>query len=469
MQAQILLLAFIALEIVAVWFSWRAVSSARTAQGAVGWVIFLITSPHLGVPLYLFLGHYKFKGYLLARRDSAGVCEELKVFKRINAPVTAPVFPVEALEKIAEMPAVRGNDMGLLIDGQATFKAIFAAIDGAQSYVLAQFYTINDDALGQAFQARLIAAATRGVTVRLMFDAVGSTHLPRAYHQRLRANGVQVVDPKTIRGPRNRFQINLRNHRKTVVVDGKIGFIGGLNVGDEYMGLDPKLGDWRDTHVQLQGPIVSQLQLIFTEDWHWATSENLTGILNWDAPHAKADMTALIVPTGPGDEMETGALFFFSAISGATRRIWIATPYFVPDKDVLTALKHAALRGLDVRILVPEVIDHHIPWLAAFALFDEVRAAGGQIWRYQPGFMHQKVVLVDDDFAAVGTSNLDNRSFRLNFEAMAAFFDPRAAAMTAAMLEKDFANATLLDRTLPEQPLHIRIGAPIARLFAPVL
>ena len=469
MAAQIALVIFAVLEAIAIWFSWRAISSARTSQGAVGWVIFLIAAPYAGVPLYLVLGHHKFKNYLVARRDSEDIIEGVKSFKDANAPAAKPSFPVEAFEKISELPAVRGNSMALLVDGKATFDAIFAAIDAAETYVLVQFYIIHDDNLGQALSEHLIAAAKRGVTVRVMFDAVGSTKLPHSYHQRLREAGVQAVDPKETRGPKNRFQINLRNHRKTVVIDGKTGFTGGFNVGDEYMGKNPKFGDWRDTHVELQGPVVSQLQLVFAEDWHWATSEVLIDVLNWEAPHAPEDMTAMIVPTGPGDEMETGALFFFSAISAATRRVWIASPYFVPDTDVLTALKHAALRGLDVRILVPEVIDHKIPWLAAFAYFDEVRAAGVQVWRYQPGFMHQKVVLVDDDFAAIGTTNLDNRSFRLNFEAMAAFFDPRPAAATASMLERDFERALLLGKNLDEQPWGIRVGAPIARLFAPVL
>ncbi|WP_146347225.1 cardiolipin synthase [Falsiphaeobacter marinintestinus] len=469
MDTKIVVLAFVALEIVALWFAWRAISSARTSQGAVGWVVFLITAPYLGVPMYLFLGHHKFKHYLIARRDSEEIIEGVKTFKEANAPTSAPVFPVQAFEKISELPAARGNNMTLLVDGKDTFDAIFTAIDAAETYVLVQFYILRDDGLGCSLQDRLIAAAARGVTVRLMFDAVGSAKLSHAYQERLREAGVQVVDPKSVRGPKNRFQINLRNHRKTVVIDGKVGFTGGFNVGDEYLGLDPEFGDWRDTHALLEGPIVSQLQLIFAEDWHWATNEVLIDDLDWEAPHAPEDMTAMIVPTGPGDEMETGALFFFSAISAAKHRVWIASPYFVPDTDVLTALKHAALRGVDVRILVPEVIDHKIPWLAAFAYFDEIRAAGVQVWRYKPGFMHQKVVLVDDDFAAIGTTNLDNRSFRLNFEAMAAFFDARPAAATAAMLEKDFDRAWMLDRTLAEQPRHIRIGAPIARLFAPVL
>ena len=469
MWSTVIVLLLVALEGVALWFSWRAITSARTSQGAVGWVVFLITAPYLAVPMYLFLGHHKFRHYLIARRDSEEIIEGIRAFKEHNAPLKPPVIPTEAFEKITEMPAVRGNNMDLLIDGEQTFSAIFAAIDAAETYVLIQFYIINSDALGLKLQQHLIAAAKRGVVVRLMFDAVGSAKLPRSYQDTLRSAGVQVVDPKTVRGPKNRFQLNLRNHRKTVIVDGKTGFTGGLNVGDEYMGLDPKFGDWRDTHCRLQGPIVFQLQLIFAEDWHWATAENLIDHLLWEAPHAAPNMTAVTVATGPGDDMETGALFFFSAICAARRRVWIASPYFVPDTDVLTALKHAALRGVDVRILVPEVIDHKIPWLAAFAFFDEIREAGVQVWRYQPGFMHQKVVLVDDDFAAIGTTNLDNRSFRLNFETMAAFFDPRPAAATAAMIEKDFERSIPLDKDLAQQPWRIRVGAPIARLFAPVL
>lgn len=208
---------------------------------------------------------------------------------------------------------------------------------------------------------------------------------------------------------------------------------------------------------------------MFAEDWHWASGENLLDDLNWEAQHAEADKTALVVPTGPGDELDTGSLFFFTAIAAAKERLWIASPYCVPDTDILTALKHAALNGVDVRLLVPEVIDHKIPWLAAFAYFDELREAGVQIWRYDNGFMHQKVVLVDQSLAAVGTTNLDNRSFRLNFETMAVFFDSESAIAVAEMLKRDFGEAVLLDRNLAKQPRSIRIGAPIARLFAPLL
>lgn len=468
-MASAIFLFFVLLEGTAIWFSWQAITSARTSQGAVGWVVFLLAAPFLGVPLYLYLGHHKFNGFVTGRKSSDQVIEDLKTFRETNAPSEPPVFPIGVLEGISGLPVVGGNDMDLLIDGEDAFAAIFDAIEAAQIYILVQFYIVHDDGLGRALLDRLVAAAKRGVAVRFMCDPVGSMKLPQSYRDSLKQVGADVVDPDQMRGPKNRFQLNFRNHRKTVVVDGKVGFTGGFNVGDEYMGRDPKLGNWRDTHVKLKGPIVSQLQLIFAEDWHWATGESLIDPLNWATDHELAGKPAMIVPTGPGDEMETGAIFFFTAIANAKNRVWIASPYFVPDTDVLTALKHAALSGVDVRILVPEVIDHKIPWLAAFAYFDEIREAGVQVMRFNDGFMHQKVLVVDDCFAAVGTSNLDIRSFRLNFETMAVFFDEASASATAEMLEVDFSKSFRLEKTLSEQPRDIRIGAPLARLFSPVL
>ncbi len=469
MVAILTFLGLAALELTAIWFAWRAISSARTSQGALGWVIFLLAVPYLAVPLFLFLGHHRFRQYVTARRDSEEVTTRVRDFGNRLAPAVPPEFPVRAFERISDMPVMRGNDMRLLVDGDAAFPAMFDAIDAAQTYVLVQFYIVRDDPTGRVLHDRLTAAAARGVLVRFVCDPVGSMKLSTTYLSELSAAGVHVVEPAQMRGPRNRFQLNFRNHRKTVIVDGLVGFTGGLNVGEEYMGRDPGFGAWRDTQIELHGPVVSQLQLVFAEDWHWATGEVLIEALNWEAGTAEADMSAMVVATGPGDSMETGALFYFSAIANARKRIWIASPYFVPDRDVLTALKHAALEGLDVRLLLPEVVDHRIPWLAAFAFFDEVREAGVQVWRYSAGFMHQKAILVDDCFAAVGTSNLDNRSFRLNFEAMAAFFDPRAAAAAEAMLERDFDRAFRMETPLADQRALIRYGAPVSRLFAPIL
>ncbi|MFY0659096.1 MAG: cardiolipin synthase [Shimia sp.] len=468
-MATFLAIFFVLLEVTAVIMAWRAIQHSRTSQGAVGWAIFLIAAPYISVPAYAFLGHHKFAHYVTGRRDSEEVIERIKEVREALRPQTTPAFPTKALEAISDLPVTRGNAMELLIDGEETFDAIFAAIDAAETYVLVQFYIIHDDGLGRGLQRHLVAAAQRGVTVRVLYDPVGSHRLRHDYRQTLRDAGVEIVEPSQMRVPKNRFQLNFRNHRKTVVVDGTTAFTGGLNVGDEYLGRSPRFGAWRDTHVRLKGPVVSQLQLIFAEDWHWTTDENLLPTLNWQSGMAEEDMPGLIVPTGPGDTQETGALFFFSALANAKERVWIASPYFVPDMDILTAIKHAALKGVDVRILVPDNIDHKVVWLAAFAYFDEVREAGAQIWRYTDGFMHQKAVLVDDSLAAVGTTNMDTRSFILNFETMAVVFDSRAADDLEDMFKTDFARSFRLDKPLSEQPLAIRIGAPITRLFSPLL
>jgi len=450
--------------------AWRAIQTSRTPQGAVGWVVFLLAAPHVALLSYLFLGHHRYRRYLVSRRETERVIEAANHFANRFGPDASPngINP-EPFEKLAALGITRGNDMQLLVDGDATFAALFAAIDAAEHYILAQFFIIHDDEIGKDFSEHLIAAAKRGVKVRLLYDPIGSHALPDEYLEALREAGIEVPIKKRLRHRAGRFQINYRNHRKTLIVDGHKGFTGGLNVGDEYLGRDPKFGPWRDTFVEMTGPMVQELQLVYAEDWHWATTETLIDALHWEPTLAPANMTGLILPAGPADEMETGTLFFLSAAVAAQERLWIASPYFVPDTDVLSALKQAALRGVDVRVLIPDSIDHTLPWLAAFAVFDECRAAGVQFWRYKEGFLHEKVVLVDSVMAAVGSMNADNRSFRLNFETMAVFFDARAAQAVEEMLVPDFARAEKLEKVLRQQNLKIRIGAPVARLFAPLL
>lgn len=448
-----------------------AARTARTPQGAMGWVVFLLALPIVALPAYLIFGHHRFKSYRNARRQSERTVQGIRNFAQNHAvePGQLPINPAP-FEAVAGLPVCNGNGFELLINGETGFAKIFQAIDDAQDYVLVQFYIVRADGLGQRLSDHMIAAAQRGVAVWFMTDAVGSHALPQKYSADLQAAGVNLVDPSTRRGPKRRFLLNFRNHRKTVIADGKVGFTGGLNIGDEYLGLDPVFGAWRDTNVRLTGPIVMQLQLAFSEDWHWLTEEPLLDLLAWDADPDQQDMAGLIIATGPGDNnTETGSMMFFSAISAAKQRVWIASPYFVPDLDVVAALKHAALQGLDVRILIPDSIDHFAPWLAAYSYFDDLRAVGVRILRYNAGFMHQKVVLIDDTIAGIGTANLDNRSFRLNFEAMAFFFDSNAAQEVATMLQQDFTRADELDKKLSQQKLLIRLAAPVARLFAPVL
>ena len=469
MTVSLLVIAGAVLQITAFYCVWRSAAYARTAQGAVAWAVFLLAAPYAAVPLYAFFGHHRYRGYTIARRDSQQVSAGIALHGAQHAPSERTAL-MRRMEALADLPVVTGNDLRLLIDGDETFPALFEAMDAARETLLVQFYILRDDPVGAALSERLLAAAARGVEVRLLYDPVGSFGLTRRFRDRLREGGVQIYEPGALRGSRNRFRLNYRNHRKTVVADGRVAFLGGLNVGEEYMGRGPApLAPWRDTHLRVEGPIVSQLQLIFVEDWHWATGERLIDRLEWDAPGREGGSTAILVPSGPADRMESGALMFLSLIGAAQRRIWIASPYFVPDGDTLSALKVAALGGVEVRLLVPEAIDHYLPWLAAFAYFDEVREAGVEVWRYHEGFMHQKAVLVDDHVAAVGTANLDNRSFRLNFEAMAVVFDEGFAGRVETMLEADFARAARLETGLWEQPMPRRVGAVGARLLAPIL
>ncbi|WP_223877771.1 cardiolipin synthase [Histidinibacterium aquaticum] len=457
----------VALVAAAAYCVWSAVSSARTPQGAVAWAIFLVAAPWVAVPAYAVLGQHKLRPHRMSHRRS------LAVTQGIGLP--SPDDTARASERmrvfssLAELPSMPGNSADLLIDGDATFDTIFEAIDAAERYALVQFYTIEDDDLGRAFADHLVAAAERGVKVRLLCDRVGSYGLPASYRRRLLDAGVDFPDPASRRPRSSRSRINFRNHRKTVIVDGHWAAIGGHNVADLYLGRDPQMGHWRDTHLALRGPIVSQLQLGFVQDWHWQTGEELGDALDWSPETVPGGVDAVTVLMGPADKHDTGALFYFAAITRARRRVWIATPYVVPDVDTLSALKSAALDGCDVRLLMPARVDHYLPWLAAFAFFDELREAGVQIHRYREGFLHQKVVLVDDDLTGIGTANLDNRSFRLNFETMVMIEDPGFAARTEAMLRLDMEASDLLETPLAQQPLWMQVGARLARLFAPVL
>ena len=451
----------------------HAVITSRTSQGALAWALSLVYVPVVALPLYAIFGRGRFVGYVEARRAAGDVFDgygrSLATAARdLRAPAPEGFAGIAACERLARMPVTTGNRAGLLIDGEATFDAIFAAIDAAEHYILVAFFIFRDDALGAEFRRRLIAKAQVGVRVCLLYDEMGSRGIPD-YFEALESGGVRVSAFNSTQGPTNRLQLNFRNHRKIVVVDGRTGFVGGHNVGDEYLGRDPSISPWRDTHLALEGPAVLACQLVFAEDWNWATGELLE--LDWTPqPAPEGTQDALILPSGPADELETCALFYTHAITEARWRVWIVSPYFVPDIDILTALKIAALRGVDVRVLVPDIPDHWIAWLAAFAYFGEVQDAGVKIHRYTGGFLHQKVMLIDDGAASVGTVNLDNRSFKLNFEITALVLDRGFAAEVEAMLERDFANSYLYDHaTFRRRPYWVRLGAQIARLASPVL
>jgi len=453
----------------------HSIMSARTPQGSIAWAVSLITLPYISVPAYWVFGRDKFKGYVLARQHELELIGD--VIRQANEKVTGVAAvddrqrgAITGAEKMARIPLTGGNNVTLLVDGDATFASIFEGIDAAEQYILVQFYIVRDDELGRQLKSRLIARAQNGVQVLFLYDEIGSLGLSGSYFEGLRAAGVEIFPFHSRKGSGNRFQLNFRNHRKTVVVDGRIAWIGGHNVGDEYLGRDPAFGRWRDTHIRFEGPAVIGAQLAFVEDWRWATDE-LPGGLNW-TPHSAVDGNArvLVIASGPADEMETASLMYTQAIHSATRRIWIASPYFVPDDAIVQALQLAGLRGVDVRILIPEKADSTLVTLAAYSFFTQVKAAGVKIFRYQDGFLHQKVMLIDDNVATVGTANFDNRSFRLNFEITTVVLDAEFAANVERMFQDDFSASRLMEADeYDNKPYWFKLAVRTARLAAPVL
>ena len=467
-------LLFVALHIAGFASSIEAVMSVRTSQGAIAWVISLNTFPSIALPAYWVLGRSEFKGYVSARRDEDSDLSDIAAkFKVDNAHLISELgdrYPaVRAAELLAKIRTLTGNFSELLIDGEETFTSIFDGIERAEKYILVQFYIVRDDHLGRKLKSKLIDKARQGVRVYFLYDEIGSYALPAAYLDDMRAEGIAAVNFHSRKGPGNRFQINFRNHRKIVLVDGKTCWVGGHNVGDEYLGKSAEFGHWRDTHIKIEGPATLAVQISFLEDWHWATDDIIE--LNWE-PHiaTPGDDHILIIPSGPADKFETAGLMFTHAINSAQDRIWIATPYFVPDEGVISALQLAGLRGVDVRILVPEEPDNILVYLAAYSYFNPAGKSGVKFYRYTKGFMHQKAMLIDEYVSTIGTANFDNRSFRLNFEITAMITDIDFNRKVEKMFLEDLDGSQVMSiDELNNKPLWFQFLVQLANLTGPML
>lgn len=468
-------------------FSIQAVMQTRTEQGAVAWAFALNTIPVVAVPAWFVFGSNEVEAYESAMRVGMQEVRPLaeRLIKNLDQASANPgeIRPgdteqlsvnhsemLKRLQTIGSLPLMEGNSARLLVDGEATYEAMLDAISEAEHYILVQFYIFREDQIGKRVRDSLVAKAREGVSVFLLLDSVGSIGLSDGFVESMEREGMKVRYVMDVTGKENRFQLNFRNHRKIVVVDGKRGFLGGLNVGDEYLGKDPKLTPWRDTHMEWRGPIVKCLQVPFAEDWRWVTGE-LLDQLDWEIRpgDVAGEMEALCLATGPADPFETCAMGFLTLIDGARDRIWLATPYFVPDDKIVTALQLAAMRGVDVRVILPDLSDSRLIYLSSFSYFKELEDAGVRIYRYQKGFLHQKVMLIDDSLSAIGSANLDNRSFRLNFEVIGIVSDTAFNSEVSRMLEADFVNSrptganAVAGRSFP-----FRLGVRLARMLAPI-
>jgi cardiolipin synthase len=472
-------------QVFAFYSAYHSLRHVRTSQAAVAWTVGLITLPFIALPLYWVFARHRFEGYREAIRDVGSrhqhsvkaIQRELRTEKYVRS--TSQRSALEQVADVLDTPIGSGNRFELLIDGTAFYDAILNAIENAKKYVYIEFYIIRDDDIGNRIADALIQRAEAGIAVRILYDEVGCLRLSNAYISRLTAAGVDVRAFNTRQGWVNRFQINFRNHRKLVVVDAATAIVGGLNVGNEYLGEAAGLSKWRDTGVLIAGPVSRKIQAVFAGDYYWAARHDLPEAL-WELQDSAGGESAstgdappgntAVCATGPADLRPRATMMFSAAAGAAKERLWISTPYLVPDESSLVALHMAKSRGVDVRVLIPTEADHWGVYMAGFHYEQELAEADIPVFRYNAGFLHQKCLLVDDTLALVGSTNLDNRSLYLNFELMIAIDDDQFIADVAAMLERDFAAAD--HSNAPDARIRWwfeRAGTAIARLFSPVL
>ncbi len=463
------------IELMGVIAALEAILKSRTTQGAMAWFLSLVFMPVIVLPLYLVLGRRKFQGYRKARRmGNKGIHiippdarQGLIPFKTTEQLLSQDD---KVLEGITAMPFSRGNKLELLINGDEFFPMLFEKIDQAKEYIALSYYIVRADSTGQQLKDRLIKKAAMGVHVYFLYDEIGSLKLEQSFIQTLnQVEGIDFVPFHSTKGRANQFQLNFRNHRKITIIDGHCALLGGLNIGDEYRGMDQALSPWRDTGICIEGPAAASIQLAFLEDWHWAT-ENIP-TLNWQpSNNIHSDINSLVLPTGPADSLDSCTLIYLHLINTAKQQLWIVSPYFVPDPTVISALTLAALRGVDVRILLPKNPDHLLVQWSSQAYLKELLTVGVKFYYYREGFLHQKVSLIDDLYTTIGSPNLDNRSFHLNFEINLLSKDAGFAKKVKTMLEADMACSQQLHLDdVNKWSLPHRLLTRLSNLLAPIL
>jgi cardiolipin synthase A/B len=343
-------------------------------------------------------------------------------------------------------------------------------LNAAESSIHIEFYIVSDDKIGNRIKDVLIKKAQEGIEVRLVFDDVGSWSLPKKYINSLKQAGVSVHSFMEVKFPLLTSKVNYRNHRKIIVVDGKVGFIGGINIADRYLEGNKELGPWRDTLIKLKGEAVNSLQAIFLVDWYFVTGQDISDQSKYfSSQEVKSYHPIQITASGPDSDWASIMQAFFLAITKAKHHIYIASPYFVPNESILTALKTASLSGVDVRIMLPGKSDSTVVYWSSLSYVSELLDAGIKVYLYQNGFNHSKILMIDSSFASVGSANMDIRSFEDNFEIAAIIYDEHLTTF----IENSFLNDLSKSKLVTEQEWSLRshkynLKESIARLFSPL-
>ena len=450
----------------------------RDPSKTLAWLLILIFLPLVGFILYLIFGRHPRKQRITHRKrvqDPQLYPLDYSSYHSLapnNPAIQEKARLIALIYNNADFPPTARNKTKVLTDGQEIFPAFLAALEKAEKHIHLETYILRDDQIGTQIADLLCQKAHNGVQVRLIYDGLGSRHLSKAYLQKLRSAGVQIAVFFPVKLPFLHRKINYRNHRKILIIDGKIGFVGGANIGDEYLGQNLEIGFWRDTHLYIEGDAVHFLQRIFLQDWHFITQEYLDLESHKLFPPTTTQTKHLvqITASGPDSQWEAIMQVYYYTIATAQKSVYITSPYFIPNESILTALKTAALSGVDVKLILPAKPDHKIVYWAAMSYLGQLLASGVKIYFYQKGFIHAKTLTVDSLVSSIGSANMDQRSFSLNFEVNAFIYEKEIAQQ----LEKDFQEDLRSSQQLTLQDFRQRslghhLLESIARLFSPLL
>lgn len=453
----------------------RVVSQRRESAATLAWVLSILLVPLAGAALFHLLGTRRLRWRQRRRARSRALfeasAEPLRTTLATCQVDVATDRAALALARnfgVAPDDATVGNVVDLYHDGEEAFRALCEAVAGAQRYVHLEYYIFQDDETGRRLLAILAERARAGVEVRLLVDAVGSwTMRRRGVAADLMSAGGQFASFLPISVFSRPFSVNLRNHRKIVVIDGHVAFTGGMNIGDEYRSRDPRIGHWRDSQARVQGPAALRLHEVFIEDWLFATGERVFGPRYLVAPDMPGDVVVEVIESGPDRTSETIYRRLFVAITRAEKRVWLTTPYFIPDQAILVALATAAQRGVDVRLLLPGWSDQPLALYAGRAHYTELLRSGARVYEYAPGMLHAKTMVVDDQWVTIGSANMDRRSFHLNWEANLVLLDRGINEDMARRFEQDLTHATEIRSHRPRRLR--RFGEAVCYVLSPLL
>ncbi len=453
----------------------------KEPMAMLAWIFAIVTVPYLGSLFSWMMESTRI--HRKASRRRRRVAHLMTILNRRAADraksvagVENPKLP-ESLQTIEQMglrlgqiPATSGNAVHVYQEAGETYAAFGQAIRDAERHIHLEYYIWQPDETGRHFRDLLIEKARQGVQCRLLLDAVGCWRLTRRFLRPLTDAGCQVAFFMSLYPWRRRFSLHLRNHRKIAVIDGRVAFVGSQNVGDEYLGRLKKLSPWHDTHMRVVGPAALFLQQTFAEDWFFTTRESLNADEYFPQPRGMGDSVVQVLPTGPDQQVNSLAQLMFAAVAAAQESIRIETPYFVPDAALRMALIHARYRGVRVQLVLPTKSNHLLVLWAGRSFYPELLDAGVEIYEYDRGMLHSKIMTVDDSWAMLGTANMDVRSFRLNFEVTALLYDSQLTSELAHSIDKHCGEARRIShRGVWQRPYPLQLFAGVARLFAPLL